>query len=374
MGYAYSPGLKVLAATTLRRQRRLPLAGAVLVRIGDRVAAEQVVMRTELPGPADMVNVASVLGVLPEEVGKYLVKTPGAALRKGELLAESTSFFGLFKTRAESPMDGTLEAISAVTGQVTVRGMPVPVEVAAYVDGIVVETTAGESVTIETCGAYVQGIFGIGGETCGTLALGVARPGDALAPEAITPAHRDAIIVGGSHISADTVRKAIGVGARAVIAGGMDDADLKALLGFELGVAITGHERLGITVVLTEGFGAIAMADKTFALLAACAGKKASVNGATQIRAGVMRPEIIVPSAAAGAALAEAETPAVLDLGTMVRAIREPYFGRIGVVTALPVDLAELPTESKARVLSVRFAAGDEATLPRANVEVIATS
>ena len=54
---------------------------------------------------------------------------------------------------------------------------------------------------------------------------------------------------------------------------------------------------LGITVIVTEGFGDIAMAERTFDMLKDHAGDDASVNGATQIRAGVMRPEIIIPLA-----------------------------------------------------------------------------
>ena len=59
-------------------------------------------------------------------------------------------------------------------------------------------------------------------------------------------------------------------------------------------VAITGSERIGLTVVITEGFGEIAMSERTFRILQQREGRQASVN-ATQIRAGVMRPEIVIP-------------------------------------------------------------------------------
>ena len=38
---------------------------------------------------------------------------------------------------------------------------------------------------------------------------------------------------------------------------------LRRLLGYDLGVAITGQEDLGVTIVVTEGFGRIAMAKRT---------------------------------------------------------------------------------------------------------------
>jgi len=372
MGNAFSPGLKVLAATTLRRERRLPIAGDVLVSMGARVTAEHVVMRTELPGPADMMNIISMLGILPGELPRFMVKKEGAQVEKGELVAESKGLFGLFKTRVESSMTGTIEAISPVTGQVTLRGLPVPVEVTAYVDGVVVERIEKESVTIETTGTFIQGIFGIGGEAIGTIAMATQAAHEELKPEHLTAQHAGCIVVGGAFASFATVQHARAVGVRALIVGGIDDADLKRMLGYELGVAITGHETLGITLIITEGFGTIPMAGKTFELLRACAGMKASVNGRTQIRAGVMRPEIIVARPATHA-VDERTTRLLLDLGTRVRAIREPYFGMLGVVSALPVEPVELPTESKARVVAVTFDDGTAATMPRANVEVIAT-
>lgn len=372
MAHAFSPGLKVLACTTLRRYRRLPLPGDVLVNVGDRVRAEQVIMRTELPGPADMVNIVSTLGILPDEIEKYMVRKVGERVKRGDVLAESKSFFGLFTTRVEAPMDGTVEAISSVTGQLTLRGAPVPVEVRAYVDGTVVETTPHEAVTVETTGAFVQGIFGVGGETYGTVTCVANKPSDVLDAAAITPALAGAVVIGGGRVTRDALRAAVANKVRAIVTGGIDDEDLKAFLGYDLGVAITGHEQLGLTLVITEGFGDIHMAEATFELLRACAGKGASVNGATQIRAGVMRPEIIVPDPQAAPSACVPDTPSILEPGVRVRCIREPYFGKLGRVAALITELTTLPTESKARVLTVRFDDGSEAVIPRANVEVIA--
>ena len=86
-------------------------------------------------------------------------------------------------------------------------------------------------------------------------------------------------------------------GTAAVVAGGIDDHDLREILGYDLGVAVTGNEKLGTTIIITEGFGDIAMARRTFELLKSHDGREASVNGSTQIRAGVMRPEILIPLA-----------------------------------------------------------------------------
>jgi hypothetical protein len=67
----------------------------------------------------------------------------------------------------------------------------------------------------------------------------------------------------------------------------------------------------------------------------------------------------------------QAPDPKGLELGDPVRGIRAPYFGRLGKVVGLPVELVSLATESLARVMDVEFADGTRARVPRANVEVI---
>jgi transcription antitermination factor NusG len=124
--------------------------------------------------------------------------------------------------------------------------------------------------------------------------------------------------------------------------------------------------------VLTEGFGKIAMAARTFDLLKKNEGHSASVSGATQIRAGVMRPEIIIAKKDVTHHEDKNHEPAGLELNDVVRIIREPWFGKIGVVSDLPPELAALDTEAKVRVLKVKLdGTGEEVVLPRANIEKI---
>jgi hypothetical protein len=115
------------------------------------------------------------------------------------------------------------------------------------------------------------------------------------------------------------------------------------------------------------------MAQKTFTLLSTHAGEKATISGATQIRAGVIRPEIIIanPVGAVQTGVTAAPQREGIRIGDPVRIIRDPLFGKIGEVSALPSDLQKIPTESDARVLEVRFPDGRVAVIPRTNIEVI---
>ena len=375
MAHAYTPGLKVTAGMTIQKERRLPLEGEVLVEAGVTVEAEDVVAKADLPGNVQLLNVANLLSIPPEEIAEYMLKPVGEAVSEDEIIATTKGIFGLFKSQARSPIDGTIEAISDVTGQVILREPPVPVEVKAYTDGTVTATVPNEGVTVETYGTYIQGIFGVGSETVGNLTVIAESPSNALTAELILPEHQDNILVGGSLVTTEAIQKAIQNGVKGIIAGGIDDADLRELLGYELGVAITGSEEIGITLVITEGFGRIAMAEQTFTLLKAREGMKTSINGATQIRAGVLRPEVLIPLASdtAGATSDTMDDAAegILEVGSSVRIIREPYFGKLGRVTELPVELQNLETEAQVRVLRVELENGEQTTLPRANVEAI---
>ena len=373
MAHSYTPGLTVTDRIVIRRRRQLPLQGTVLVKEGDQVRSNQPVARAELPGKVYPLNLANQLGVAPDEITEYLIKTNGDSIQKDEVLAENKPLFKWLKTEIRSPITGTVESVSTVTGQVLLREPPRVLELLGYVDGTVVEVFPHEGVTVECPCSMVQGIFGIGGETYGEVTVAVESPDQPLTPDRLKAEMQGKVVVGGSFLSADTMAKAKEIGVAGLVVGGIHDKDLRALLGYDLGVAITGSEQVGFTLILTEGFGTIPMAQKTFALLSAHAGAHASISGATQIRAGVIRPEIIIPRKAeqtAETAMAQPERGGI-QIGDPVRVIRDPLFGKIGQVSGLPSDLQKIPTESEVRVLEVQFADGSRAVIPRANIEVI---
>ena len=369
MAHGYAPGLRISGDAIVRRERRLPLRGQVVVERGARVGPDTVVARTELPGNVQAVPLAGRLSLEPHRALEALVQPVGSRVSRGDVLASARGLFGLVRTTVEAPADGVIESVSTVTGQLLLREPPIPVEVAAYVSGTVAEVLPGEGVVVEARCALVQGIFGVGGETYGRLRV-VCGADEDWHPALLQGDVRGLVLAGGAHIDCETLLAARDAGAAAVVVGGFDDLDLRRLLGRDLGVAITGSEELGITLVLTEGFGRIPMAARTWALLQHHAGSVASVSGATQIRAGVLRPEVLVPHAPDGAPTAAGADDGRLEAGAHVRLIRAPHFGRLGRVVELPLELQRLETEALVRVLVVELAdGGGRVTVPRANVE-----
>jgi hypothetical protein len=331
------------------------------------------VARAELPGKVYPLNLANQLGVAPDEIHEYLIKKAGDPVRKDEILAENKPLIKWLKTEVLSPVTGVVESVSSVTGQVLLREPPRVLELLGYVDGRIVEVIPLQGVVIETDCSLVQGIFGIGGETRGEIVIAASSPDEALTPRHLTADMKGKVVVGGSVVSSDALARAKEVGVAGLVIGGIHDKDLRALLGYDLGVAITGTEQVGFTLILTEGFGSIPMAGKTFALLSAHVGQPASISGATQIRAGVIRPEIIIPKGGAAGDHSAVTVPQRegIRIGDQVRIIRDPLFGKIGEVASLPPELRKIPTESEVRVMEVRFADGTKAVIPRTNIELI---
>lgn len=371
MAHAYTPGLKVTSRTHIRKVRRLPLPGETLVEKGQMVKGDDIVARTAVPGNVHTVNAAGILGVPAEDVPHLMLKKVQDSVKKDEVIARSRGLFGLFKTEIRSPVTGTVESISAVTGQVIIREPPQPVEVDAYIEGVVDEVIPKEGVVVANDVSLVQGIFGVGGETRGILKVVANSPDEILTPEQITPDCSGKVVIGGSLITYEAIEQALKVGARCLVGGGIEDSTLRKFLGYDIGVAITGSEKRGLVIIITEGFGEMRMARRTFELLKTLENKMASVNGATQIRAGVIRPEIVVPCTDKGGEVKPSVSEGGLAIGMAVRIIRQPSFGKIGKVTALPVELQTIETEAKVRVLEVELETGERLVLPRANVEII---
>ena len=374
MAHSYTPGLKVLKNTKILKERRLPLKGSVDTSVGDTVAPGDTIAKTDLPGNVQMVNIANQLNVDASDVETFMIAKEGSKVSKNDLIAQTNGIFGYFKSSVNSPVDGTIESVSNITGQVVIREAPIPVEVDAYIRGVVDEVITEEGVVIKSYGSFVQGIFGIGGESRGEIKMLSENRTSEISVDMIKPEHEGLIIVGGSFISLEAYKKALECKVAGVVVGGFNYYDLEEILGYTLGVAITGSEELITSLIVTEGYGKIQMGQQTFDLLKENSGRLASINGATQIRAGVIRPEIIIPTDASSQKDSDENSKKMSGMteGSLVRVIRSPNFGKIGSVKELPSELRKMESETMVRVAIIDID-GKLIEIPRSNLEVVET-
>ena len=372
MSKSYTPGLVVLENTKIRKNRQLPMKGKVLVKKGDLVSSDEIIASTKIPGNVQMINATNKLNIEPENLNDCMLVKINQEVKKDEVIAENKGLFGLFKTELKSPIDGSIANISNVTGQIVISEPPIPVEVDSYIGGKVVEVVEEEGATVEVEGAHIQGILGLGGEKQGEILILSDEIDKPISEDMINESHKNKILVGGSYLSITAYKKAQSMGVSGIVVGGFDYNSLSELLGYELGVAITGSEDIGTSIVMTEGFGNVSMASKTFELFKKFNNHIASMNGSTQIRAGVIRPEVVIPKKSDQSKIKSlSESDMIISVGSNVRVIRTPYFGKVGKVKSLPSKLMKMESETIVRVAEVKFSDGDKAIIPRANLEMI---
>jgi hypothetical protein len=185
MSFAFTPGLKVTKSIIISKERILPVPGEVLVKKGDTVAFDTIVAQTHVPSDVHMRPISYIVGCEPYELPNVMKFKEGDFVNKGDLLAETSSFFGLFKSQYSARYSGTIELISPISGMVAIREPPTPVQLDAYIPGKVIAIQEKVGVTIEINAALVQGIFGIGGERHGELKV-IAKADEVLTPDHIT--------------------------------------------------------------------------------------------------------------------------------------------------------------------------------------------
>jgi len=289
-------GPQKITETVVRKTRRLPTKGEVHVELGEKVSPDSIVASCLKPNPDIRdVNIYNDLRTYGEDARRHMLKGLGDEIRAGEVLARRRGFLGFGKYESVSPIDGTIEHLSYSSGRTFIRGKPIHLEVSAHIPGEVIEVFPGEGAVLETRAALIQGIFGVGGESHGELAMATGSPNDALSIDEIQDAYRGKVIVGGAQASPDALDRAIEVGVRGVICGGIRQKDLIEFLGYEMGVGITGGEDMGLTLIITEGFGDRPMDSGLHRLLSNFTGKLVCIDGQTQIRHRMIRPEIILP-------------------------------------------------------------------------------
>ena len=344
----------------LQRERRLPTEGETLVRVGDRVSRTTAVARTQIAGAFQTLSAAAGLGVPPSKIKESLRVSKGTRVSKGDLLGETRALLGLIHNRLHSTSDGIIEDISTVTGQIVLAEPPTELDLSAYLEGEVVRVEANVAVEISSISSMIQGIFGIGQEAFGRLHI-------VDTDMSITNEDRGSVLVLTGTLTADTLTTMKAHGVAGVVAASASGRELARVANRTLNPAATGDENIGITVVLTEGFGDLEMAKPTRDILNALEGQEVSMCGVTQIRAGVIRPEIIGPPLETLASNSDEDR--FFNIGTLVRIVRGEAFGAIGEVVAVPLEHRRIPSGATTLVFEIRLENGTVTSVPRANVE-----
>jgi len=404
---ALRPGIPwVIPGARLLGIDNAELMGAMLKKVGDKVRTKDVIARAEhglygrkeLESPTDgfiedistrsgritireefgrkeppvTVEIAFELGCKPADVPNHMLRQIGQEVKKGQIIAKKGEGQAFFSKTALAPVSGVISEVDARTGKVTISRPFKEVVVKAYITGRVSSVMEHLGCVIETPGVRLTGMFGVGRESHGPLKVLVSGPDRPLTPDLITQDCKGKILVGGSSVTDEALARALSVGAKGLIAGTAGYLNLTQALGIKLGIGITGQEDVETTVILTEGFGSLNMRRDLWDTLNAMEGLTASINGATQIRAGAIRPEIIVPFPDyQGDLVSEGPANEDLSVGARVRIVSDPHFGATGHIVEILKQPQLFETGTRAPGVRVELDGGTAVIAPRANVEVM---
>jgi hypothetical protein len=233
----------------------------------ERILPNGTLVARELPELAreyTTVKVAEDLGKPAWQMKPFLRVEPGEAVERGQWLAADVGPKGI--KYSASPVRGKVHRIDHGFGMVVIEPLLEELEVRGWLPGKVAEVS-DRGCVVAGRGTIVRGIWGLGGETGGTVTLGEPGPGN---------------VVVTHFADAGLLEQLEDSGVVGLVTGGLD---LKDMLGAEL----------PFTIVVIEGFGSREMRPEVRRLLEAHEGKLGLLDGTTQLRVGVKRPRVILP-------------------------------------------------------------------------------
>jgi len=232
------------------------------------------------------INVAKKLNINPKNTLRYLKKGLNDFIYAGDCLARRIAD-SKYPIMVWAPTTGTIKNIDSEAGTVTIQYDKKPYRKLAGIKGKVTTVNENYSAEIQYSGVLLPGIIGFGSEAAGKLRfLGK--------PENISSCESGDIVVFPGKIDLNLLKAAEKSGVSGFVAASIDNKDLIEFIGEEIGVALTGNEKIPYPLILTEGFGDFRMQSEYFDFFREHDRNWIFIDGHTQIRAGVIRPKIIV--------------------------------------------------------------------------------
>ena len=319
-------------------KRSLPGKGTITTLQNDEVSPQDILGESLVVAGFSSINLAKKLGVSPRLIENYLQKQIGSKVYKGELLALKTGF--LTKKVVIAPTDGILDQLDPVKGELRIKLESKTVPLTAGVYGIIeqVDAQRGE-VLIKTLANQIFGLVGSGMERGGVLEI-LPTTSPLINSSSIKPTMTRHILVGGSLTYGEAIKRAISFGVTGIITGGINLSDYRSISGNISQIGM-GSE-IGLTLMVTEGFGPIPIGEDLRQMLDAYHGRYVFMDGNSTI--------LTLPSTTADSILTLRKIslpktsllrlkPEVhledLEMGKKVRIIWPPFMGVQGTIVAI---------------------------------------
>ncbi|NQU29219.1 MAG: hypothetical protein HQ525_00975 [Anaerolineae bacterium] len=336
-----------LALTTIIRKRLLPVQGDVVVKLNQHILATDTVAEAEFSHKHHLIDIAHILGIKPSVAEKMV------SVRVGEKLAAGTVVAKGIKVEHNG------RVVAAGGGQILLDISEKPFELKAGISGEVVELIQNRGVIIQEVGALVQGIWGNGRISSGTLHVLAEKPAEILTAKQLDMSLRSLVILAGSCQNAEVLNTAAEITVRGLI--------LSSIHPYLLGLA----RKMPYPIVVTDAIGNQAMNANAYKIISTNNQReKVTVNAEAFQRYEGTRPEIIIPLPHTD----PPSTPRAVEIfapGQKVRLRRAPHAGATGTLENLPAGLKTLPNGLRVMAGEVKLNSGKQITVPLVNLEVL---
>lgn len=348
-----APIIHILPLTTIHRERILPMAGRVVARLDQKVAASDVVAEASLGREHALIDVARFLGVSPEEADKLIKCKVGERLQAGYVIAQRA---GLVPVVARVPKDGRVVAVGG--GQILMETSGGMYELRAGIPGTILQLIPDHGAEIVVHGSLIQGVWGNGRVDQGVMLPVLESPGDCLVASQVDVSLRGSILVSGTCEDPKVLQTAGELPLRGLILGSMSSALVPLAM------------QMRYPILVIDGFGNSPMNSAAFKLLTSSAKREVTVNAEPYDRYTGSHPEVIIPLPISQEPTVAKEVD-VFSVGQQVRIYRAPHVGVLGTITNILPGLTILPSGLRAQAAEIRTEEGEQIVIPLTNLEVL---
>ena len=262
----------------IKRFRRLPYPGQVIVEVGMEVEPEDIIAEAQVNSQVMMLDIARGLGLSPEETTACLIREVDDNLEQGDVIAQCEKTLPrVFR----APVNGKI--INYHKGQIVLATKTKNIAISARMIGKVEEVIPEYGAILSARGGLIQGMWGNQLAGSGNLQVIDAHLDKPLEASMLRDLTQNHVIAGGLCLNEEFLSECQSKEIAGLILGSMS-ADL-----------IPRVRSLTFPVILLQGFDELTPAEDIFDLLQSNNGSVVSLNACQTDYYKGERPEVIIP-------------------------------------------------------------------------------
>jgi len=338
---------------TVRRTKKLPFPGQVLVNQGEKVSHEAIIAQGQLPGGIVFLDVAQGLRLSADEVPACLTRKIGDLVQADDVIA---SCEGTFLRVIRSSVSGQL--VECHQGKVVMTTEAISTDIKAGMPGVVEKIIPEFGAVIATWGCLIQGVWGNNRMATGvlqTLNSSPERPLQLLDLELVNNGH---VILTEVCPKVEVLEGMIARGISGLIVNSCSPA------------MIPNFEKVEVPVVILQGNGIKNPDGFTMGIFSSHQGKVVTVDAQRSDEFYGRCPEVIIPQEK-GDFIEDAPLRGELSIGQEVRIFSGPAAGQTGIITDITDEPQIFPSGMSDMAALVYLESDEEVLVPSKNLLIL---